>query len=388
MRYLFKKLILVFVAALLGGGVVVAAMAQLAEEPAAGETPAYIFPKSGPFSPEKVAVPNADFIAAWSRSGHSDASAEAFAHWNEEGEIPPACSVCHSGAGFRDFHGLDGSEKGLPQNPIPTGGVVDCDTCHNPNLASVTEITLPSGVNHPVNGGEAPCLTCHQGRSAGVTVENAVSGKGDDTVDADLRYINPHYAIAGATWLGGYGGVGYHYPGKPYSGRFLHAKPVATCVSCHDPHSLEVEEQICLTCHTEGDAADIRISRQSYDGSGDTSKGIRADIDANAERLQAAIMDYAANVAGTPIIYDGSRYPYFYADANGDGVIDEAEGRTVAYGSWTPRLLKAVYNWKVVVNDPGVHVHNPHYALELLYDALEDLGKADGMDVQLAGLQR
>lgn len=130
--------------------------AQEASGDAPTVPPPYVMPQSGPFHPEKIAVENAAAIAAWSRSGHSDAAAEAFAHWNEDGEIPAVCSVCHSGAGFRAFHGLDGSAPGLPENPMPIGGVVDCETCHSPKLSSVTEIRFPSGIVHPVTGGKPP----------------------------------------------------------------------------------------------------------------------------------------------------------------------------------------------------------------------------------------
>lgn len=358
------------------------------EPQASSETQPFVFPRTGPFAPEEIAIPNADAIAAWARSAHSNSSSPAFSHWNKEGAIPPDCANCHSGAGFRDFHELDGSVKGEVDNPIPTGGVVDCDTCHNRNLGSVTEIALPSGIAHPVRGGEAPCLTCHQGRAAGAVVEKATEGKADDTPDAELRFINPHYATAAASWLGGYGKLGYQYPNKTYSGRFLHAKPVATCVSCHDPHSLKVSEENCLTCHETGTAGDIRISRQSHDGSGNTRKGIRDDIRANSDRLKAMLLDYAAKVAGTPMVYDGSHHPYFFADANNDGVVDQKDGRPVAYATWTPRLLRAAYNWKFVNADHGIHVHNPHYALELLYDSIEDLAGPTGVDMASLGLVR
>lgn len=346
--------------------------------------PVFIMPRSGPFAPEAVAVPNARVIAAWARSGHSNYSSESFSHWNEDGEIPGACATCHSGIGFRAFHGLDGGPGGVPEQPVPIGGVVDCDTCHNTGLSQITEITLPSGVAHPVAAGDASCTTCHQGRTAGATVAEATAEKPEDQPDSTLRFVNPHYALAAATTLGGYGASGYHYPERSYSGRFLHAKPVATCVSCHDPHSLEITEATCLTCHESGDAAAIRIARQSYDGSGDTAKGIKADIAANAALLMRLMTDYAREVGGTPMVYTGERYPYFFNDANGDGLADEAEGRPVAYAAWTPRLLRATYNWKVVTADHGIHVHNPHYALELLYDSIEDLSAPLGVD--FAGL--
>ena len=376
--------------------IIVASFAQTAPEAPAGdaagsaaESPALVFPETGPFNPEKIAIPQAEMIARWSKSAHADLSAEAFSHWNDAGEIPPNCAVCHSGAGFRALHGLDGSPVGMPDHPFPVGGVVDCETCHSPKLAEVKEITFPSGVKHPVVGVEAACMSCHQGRESGVSVMNATLDMDDDTVNPKLRFINPHYRLAAATNLGGYGQVGYQYPGKTYSGRFMHAQPIGTCVSCHDPHLLEVKTESCATCHFTNDPDEIRISHVSFDGSGDMEKGIKSDIAANADKLQQVYFAYAANVIGTPMVYDGHRYPYFFTDANGDGVIDQdAEGKVVSYNAWTPRLLKAAYNWKVVTADPGIHAHNPYYALELLYDSVENLAGAEGMDVDMGGMLR
>ena len=345
----------------------------------------FVMPRSGPFAPDTIAIPNARVIASWARSGHSDATSESFTHWNAEGEIPPSCAMCHSGAGFRDFHGLDGSPAGEIAAPIPVGGVVDCDTCHSRNLSSVTHITLSSGIEHPVSGVDASCVTCHQGRASGGRVEAAIADKPLDEPNGDLRFINPHYALAAATNLGGYAALGYHYPGKDYSGRFTHAKPVATCVSCHDPHTLDIAEATCLTCHENGDPARIRISRVSYDGSGDTAKGISRDLEANAALLMTMVRDYAAKVVGQPIVYDGESYPYFFADANGDGLADRNGERAVAYDAWTPRLLRAVYNWKFTTADAGAYAHNPPYAFELLYDAMEDLAAPLGLDMGTLG---
>lgn len=355
---------------------------------AGSDAPIFLMPRTGPFSPAEITIPNARAIESWARSGHADASSEAFAHWNEDGAIPPACATCHSGQGFRTFHGLDGSAPGPAAEPVPVGGVVDCETCHNPGMAAITEIALPSGAMHPVSGGEAACATCHQGRASGARVAQATADMPDDSPNPELRFVNPHYKIALAVNLGGYGALGYQYEGRSYSGRFNHARPVETCVACHDPHRLTVAESTCLTCHDTGDARAVRISRQSHDGSGDLSKGIYEDIQSNARLLMALMQDYAAQVAGVGLVYDGSRYPYFFADANGDDRADEAEGRPVAYAAFTPRLLRAAYNWKFVDADPGAHVHNPHYVLELLYDSIEDLTVALGRDAGALGIRR
>jgi len=325
-------------------------------------------------------------ITQWARSGHANAHSQSFTHWNEDGEIPPICSTCHSGAGFRSLYGFDGSSPGLPESPIPTGGVVDCETCHNPGLGSVSQVQLPSGDKYPVEGVEAACMTCHQGRAASISVEEAVGNNPEDEVNADLRFINPHYAIAAASLLGSTGALGYHYPGKSYEPRFIHARPVSSCVSCHEPHNLSVAEETCLTCHETGNSRNIRISRQSFDGSGDLNKGIHADIMANRERLFGIMQQYAEGVAGAALIYEGSRHPYFFVDRNGDGRADQVDGTPVAYANWTPRLLKAAYNWKFVGADRGIHVHNPHYALQLLYDSAEDLSR--GLGGELEGMKR
>ncbi|MXQ09240.1 cytochrome C [Alphaproteobacteria bacterium GH1-50] len=376
-----------FLAAVFFGSV---SLGQISTDDAAEDDTAIPFalPQSGPFKPADIQIDNDKAISDWFRSAHANAAAEAFSHWDDDGEVRAACATCHSGEGFRDFHGLDGTEVGVVNGTIDTGGVVDCGTCHNAGLANVTEVTLPSGVVHPVTGVEASCLTCHQGRSAGATVVKATADMAVDEPNSDLRFINPHYATAAATWLGGYGQAGYHYDGKDYSGRFFHARPVASCNSCHEPHTLEIAFEPCLTCHQADSPRDIRISRQSYDGTGNTSVGIRSDIANNAARLLDMIRQYTAEVAGVPTIYDGTRYPYFFKDANGDGAIDMEDGSPVAYGAWTPRSLRAAFNWKLVTADPGNYAHNPHYALELLYDSMADLSGPLGIDMEDLGLLR
>src|SRR5690606_34405623 len=137
-----------------------------------------------------------------------------------------------------------------------------------------------------------------------------------------------------------------------------------------------------------GDSTDIRISRISFDGSGDRRKGIRQDISANAARLMVMVEEYARDVAGVPLHFDSGRHPYFFADVNGDGVADQVDGKPVPYAPWTPRMLKAAYNWKFVGSDGGIHVHNPHYALELLYDSMENLAGPIGTDFKAIGLIR
>ena len=44
------------------------------------------------------------------------------------------------------------------------------------------------------------------------------------------------------------------------------------------------------------------------------------------------------------------------------------------YAGWTPRILKAAYNYQYVQKDPGAFAHNGQYILQVLYDTIQDLG--------------
>ncbi|MDO5647091.1 cytochrome C [Paracoccus sp. (in: a-proteobacteria)] len=365
-----------------------ASIAALLALPAtAQDAPGYALPRM--MQSDQISVPNAAEIDAWARSGHANFRSRSFTNWNDAGEIPPVCATCHSGQGFRALHRLDGGTGGMPDRPFPVGGVVDCATCHSPGLSEITEIALPNGQMHPVTGSQATCLTCHQGRQSGDAIARATAEGDPDQPNPDLRFMNPHYAVAAATWLGGTGALGYHYDGKTYAGQFHHAPPVATCTDCHDPHRLTVATDGCTMCHSgETNPRAIRMSRASHDGSGNLTQGIHADIANNADLLKSALHDYARQVAGVPMIYDSGRHPYFFADANDDGRVDLVDGTSVVYNAWTPRLLRGAYNWKFVTSDTGAHVHNPHYALQLLYDSIQDLTTAMGGDFDALNLSR
>lgn len=330
----------------------------------------------------------ADIVEAWLKSPHADRSSRSFNHWNEDGEIPGTCAVCHSSFGAIDYMRGPMSTPGMIDHPMPLGSTVDCATCHTSAAASLTSVPFPSGVSVDTFGSSASCAVCHQGRASGTTVDAAVDGIGEDTISADLRFINIHYTPSAATIMGGVVKGGYEYAGKDYKGQFMHVPNLSTCTDCHRPHSLEVSLNSCTACHQNVEAfADIRMSPVDFDGDGDTSQGIAKPIAALHGRLDQAIRTYAAEVAGTPIVYGASSFPYFFIDGNGDGVAAPEEAAFPnRYQSWTPRLLKAAYNYQVIAKDKAIYTHNPHYALQLLYDSLESL--SESVNVDMTGLVR
>ena len=196
-----------------------------------------------------------------------------------------------------------------------------------------------------------------------------------DTVSEWIRFQNVHYFAAGATLFGREVQGAYEFDGQEYLGRNEHVNAFNTCSECHNAHALEVEFQECSECHENVQAPEdlmaIRVSEVDYDGDGDVTEGIYGEIQTINDALYAAIQDYAANVAGTPILYDAHSYPYFFADDNGNGELDEGEG---SYATWTPNLLKAAYNYQYAQKDPGAFAHNGNYVIQILIDSINGVG--------------
>jgi hypothetical protein len=221
------------------------------------------------------------------------------------------------------------------------------------------------------------CLNCHQARnsSSGVDDYIAGSGVGDDEVSENLSFRNPHYFPAGATLFGSEAGGAYEYEGQVYNGRFAHVPSFDTCTLCHDTHALEALDEACGTCHAgiEG-VEDIRVTEGDFDCDGDAEEGIAGEVETMNDALYEAIQAYAA-ANGGPIVYDSHVYPYFFNDTNGDGVPDADEANYGnQYSAWTPRLLRAAYNYQWAAKDPGAFAHNGMYMLQALYDSLNEMG--------------
>jgi hypothetical protein len=217
------------------------------------------------------------------------------------------------------------------------------------------------------------CLLCHQGRESTTSVNNALGSKDEDTADPAISFKNIHYLGAGATLFGSEAAGAYQYGDQKYVG--LNQHPVNKCTDCHDVHKLEVKTESCAGCHGDKKPEDIRMVDTDWDGDGDNTEGVKGEIDTLAETLYAEIQKYAEATAGTPIVYDGHSNPYFFVDADKDGKIDKDDkGANVRYNAWTPRLLKAAFNYQYSQKDPGAFVHNPQYVIQFLIDSIADLG--------------
>jgi hypothetical protein len=324
----------------------------------------------------------------WLAAPHGDYSSLSFTYWNKDGEVPVACAACHSQPGFIDYLGADGSAPGVVDHAAAINAPIGCASCHTSAAHALDSVPFSSGVIVDGLGPSAVCSVCHQGRQSGDDVTAATLGIDEDAVSPDLVFLNVHYGVAAAVMHGAEVRGGFHYPGMAYAGRFTHVPSANTCVACHDAHTTEVVTDGCTSCHLGvDDIRDIRTRHQDFDGDGDNAGGIHAEIIGLHGQLYAALQTYGTDVANAPIGYATGAFPYFFNDTNGDAQISPDEAIFPnRYQSWTPRLLKAAYNYQVVHKDPGGYVHNPTYMLQLLYDSLESLSLQ--VDVDMSALRR
>jgi hypothetical protein len=360
-----------------------------------------------PAATEKSAQPTLEvpFLAEFQGSGHSDAKAEAFNHWNSDGKIPTTCAKCHSAAGFVDF-ATNG--KVTAEVPAPAG-TFTCVMCHNDAVEKLTSVTFPSGkVVNTTEEGEATCMNCHQGRESKVSVDKQIADfnvttdvdkvvqpmKDDQGNNVVFGFRNVHYFAAGATLYGSQAEMGYEYDGKTYDPKFRHVEGVDTCVACHNQHSLQVRVEVCQQCHQDVKTVDdLKNNREpsslvDYNGNGDTKEGIYYELKGLQDILYSSIQAYAKEVSGKPIVYDANTYPYFLV-ASPDGTpAKDDKGNTIGYDVWTARLLKAAYNYQTSIKDPGAFAHNAKYIIELLYDSIADLNGKISTPVDMTKLHR
>lgn len=319
--------------------------------------------------PHLVAVP---FEVEWVTSPHNNSEGEAFQHWNAEDppEIPASCAKCHSTPGYIDFMGADGSAPGLVDEPAPIGTTIECIACHNQATLDHDRVVFPSGLELANLGDEAICLDCHQGLTSKTSVDEAIAtavGVDLDAVSQDLGFIDIHYSAVVASRYGTEVQAGYEYSSQQYDPRFDHVAGFQSCLDCHDTHTLKVKVETCKICHVGvASLEDVTMLRSSgsledYDGDGDREEPVRDEITGLQELLYASMQAYAAEVAGTPLVYDPASYPYF---------LDQAGE---SYPAWTGRLLRAAYNYQVSQKDPGGYVHGGKYVIQLLYDSISDL---------------
>jgi len=329
--------------------------------------------------------------------GHFDGSAEAWRHWDGEGEVPSTCAKCHSAEGLPYF-----IENGKNDVAAHISNGLLCSTCHTspPHTRFIGSVKFPSGATVDLGDSSNLCLNCHQGRAAKSSVDSTISRGAPP-----YSFTNIHYYAAAASYFGHEVQGGYEFAGKSYNGRNIftnHGGVFTNCVECHFGtksfnrrqddsddmfHNTSPSKEDCVLCHGQdiaqphpGSDPDLfefegirPAQTPDYDADGNTRESLESEIEGLEAALLAQIQVYG-NSLGTPIAYDPVNYPYFFNDLNGNGVVDPDEAdRSNGYAFNAP-MLRAGYNYQLSIKEPCGYIHNPLYIAQLLVDSIEHVG--------------
>lgn len=354
----------------------------------------------------------------WAESGHGDKEG---APWDEQDfkTGSAACKRCHTTTGFiKRLENPDAWDAASGNVPTDFSYLKDkqkemlyCNACHTNSAfdrRTISPVKFPSTLSVDLHDDSNLCMACHQGRASKSTVD----AKAPNAFGA-YAFTNIHYFAAAASFFGTDTKGGYEYAGKTYVGQNMftaHEGKRDTCVKCHfregqpefPDHHMKPEVSDCSSCHTGiTDFGDIRpANTPDYDGDGDTTEGLKGEIDGLKAKLYTEIRSYAQRVivgmavpticrtansgagstttcAGWYISYDavGASGQYFFKDPNNNGVRDTTPtAETTAYSKFDLKLSKAAYNYQVSMKEPCGHIHNAKYIGQLLYDSIKDLG--------------
>jgi hypothetical protein len=237
-------------------------------------------------------------------------------------------------------HGHEGAEAriaaGLPPHDPSVEGIVNvspftCRTCHDIHKTYTSEDWGITGGLAPVtleytggtfDGGDGNlCANCHQIRNEAPTVA-------DGNIEVTSSRFGTHHGVEAAMLLGE-GGLGVE---GVVSAHYENVEN--TCVSCHmgeeRNHTYEPEVERCTECHEGAEDFDMN--------------GVRTEVQAMVDELTQLFLD--------------------------QGIMNPDNGLWNT-GTYPEAVANAMWNYKFVVEDQSMGVHNTEYTMALLQQALE-----------------
>lgn len=287
------------------------------------------------------------------------------------------CQVCHTNEGFIEYvkTGTVDSESYV-SNPSQPG----CFTCHDSHttgdfsVRAVPAVILANNAEVDLGGGNL-CASCHKARRSAEAIVKPTAA------DKLPSYWGPHHGPEADLLTGN---SAYEFPGKEY-GNSAHTKVIAdTCVTCHmalpegryslssavGGHSFFVTGEVhgsekvnlaaCISCHK-----DIKqLSGTEYFD----YKTVDYDTDGELEAVQMEIeglLELLVNVHGTGELQKLNP-PIYNADGSYNWIRGNDAERPVGE-------VAALYNYKLILEDRSLGIHNVIYTVQVLYDTIEAL---------------
>ena len=295
------------------------------------------------------------------------------------------CQLCHTNEGFIEYvtTGTVDSES-FVANPSQPG----CFTCHDSHttgdfsVRAVPAVILANEEEVNLGAGNL-CATCHRARSSAEDIVKALPA------DKIPSYWGPHHGPEADILTGN---SAYEFPGKVYTNS-LHTTVIKdTCITCHmalpqgryslssavGGHSFFVTGEVhgteknnpaaCIDCHKEIK----QLSGTEYFD----YKVMDYDTDGEVEVIQMEIeglLEHLVNGKGTGVLQKLD--PPIY---NKDGSYNWIRGND----SQRPiEEVAALYNYKLILEDRSLGIHNTNYTIQVLYDTIEALDP--GFDTSL-----
>lgn len=253
-----------------------------------------------------------------------------------------SCSRCHTSEGFVAY--LDTGEGGEPENPSAIG----CFTCHEPHtnynfdLRTSDPVELMLGGTFDQGDGNL-CANCHQGRTPSPEIPES------GTITITNTRFGVHHGPQ-ANILSGSGA--YVFAGETY-GSSGHANAVTNgCPECHmaSPYGAQAGGHTWnLAYEYHGSVTDLVSGCETCHPSiDDFSYG---DVQEDIEALLATLSDILINDVG---------------------IMNDSE-ESVA-GDWSVAAAGAFLNYKMILEDRSLGIHNPAYVEDVLEASIAAVG--------------
>jgi formate-dependent nitrite reductase cytochrome c552 subunit len=238
------------------------------------------------------------------------------------------------------------------------------------SLRTTAPVTLANGKVFDV-GHCNLCANCHK---ATVDAAKAVVALPSNKIDADWGpHRGPQADIVRGT-------NAYEFPGKKY-GSSAHKDIINDgCISCHmnlpkgraaglslqvGGHSFQLAGETlnltaCNSCHrdvTQAHGAPVFnvIAREDYDHNG-KKEPYQLEVQ--------GLLDQLVNKDGTGVLQSIDQ-PFYNSDGSFHAVKTDVMRSVAEVG--------ALYNYRMIVNDRSLGIHNAKYAIQVLYDSIQAL---------------
>jgi hypothetical protein len=266
------------------------------------------------------------------------------------------CAICHTHQGFIEtLESGDLEASSDINNPAP----INCRTCHmihtnydDGDWDFVTESAVDldfGGVTVDLGGPSNLCVNCHQFREIDPM---PVIGGADVTITSS-RW-GPHHGPQGNT-VWGTGGIEIA-GSKSYPAAGSHPHASAGCVTCHMADTPE-----------GGIAAGGHTFNMTYEFHSALEENINGCLGCHS-----SIEDFDYNDLQTEVEDLIAQLDTIFIDK---GWIDEAGGGWNSPLTVTAGEAVVMLNYKIVMEDKSMGVHNPPYFVALLTNSLEAISK-------------